>query len=83
MIRKTALGLAAAAALAATAGTAATSSADAGIRFYVGAPYYGGYYCDYYYGCPGGFYGYRYYGGHKHWNYHHKHWKHWKHHKKH
>jgi hypothetical protein len=45
MIRKTILGLAAAAAVA----TAAASSASAGVSFYFGAPYIGGYYGPTYY----------------------------------
>jgi hypothetical protein len=54
MIRKTLIGLAAAAAL---TGIAA-SSASAGVKIHIGAPYFGGYYGAYY----GGYYA-PYYGG--------------------
>lgn len=83
MIRKTILGLAAVAALSATAMTTASNNANAGVRFVIGVPYYGGYYspCGYY-GCAPVYYG-GYYGYHHrhHWKYW-KHHKHWKHHKK-
>lgn len=65
MLRKTVLGLAAAAALAATASTA---SAGVSIHFGGYGPYWGGYYAPYYggYHCKKIFYGYKkvwtYYG---------------------
>jgi hypothetical protein len=60
MIRKTLIGLAAAAVVTA----AAASSASAGVKFYVGAPYFGGYYGGYYGpayvpACPKVFVGYK------------------------
>jgi type 1 fimbria pilin len=55
MIRKTLIGLTAAIAVTA----AAASSASAGVKFYVGTPYFGGYNNYYAPACPKVFVGYK------------------------